>query len=58
LALESINLNREFISKIISQPIAKYNKREINSYLPVKNNFFIVPIIDKISTAINIPIPE
>ena len=46
------------MSKIISQPIAKYNKTEINSYLPVKNNFFIVPMIDKISTAINIPIPE
>ena len=56
--IESINLNRVFISKIISQPIAKYNNREINSYLPVKNNFFIVPMIDKISTVINIPIPE
>ena len=26
-------------------PIAKYNKRDTNSYLPVRNNFFNVPII-------------
>ena len=32
--------------------------RDINSYFPIKNNFFIVPIIDKVSTAINMVIPE
>jgi hypothetical protein len=56
--LKSIRLNKEFISKIISHPIAKYNKRDINSYLPVRNNFFNVPIMDKVNTAIKMLIPE
>ena len=51
-------MNKELISKIINQPIAKYNKRDINSSLPVKNNFLKVPIIDKVSTARNIETPE
>ena len=33
---------KEFISKIMSHPIAKYNKIDINSYLPVKKIFFKV----------------
>jgi len=57
-ALKSIKLNKELISKIISQPIAKYSKRDINSSLPVKNNFLKVPIMDKVSTAINMETPE
>jgi len=58
LAFKSIRPNKEFISKIISHPIVKYNKRDINSYLAVKNNFFNVPIIDKVNTTINMVTPE
>ena len=58
LASKSIKSNKEFISKIINQPIAKYNKREMNSYLPVKKSFFKVPSSDKVSTIINILTPE
>jgi|TARA_E500000178_G_scaffold284117_1_gene285166 hypothetical protein len=46
------------MSKIISHPIAKYSKRDINSYLPVKNNFFKVPKMDKVSTTTNMLMPE
>ncbi len=46
------------MSKTINHPIARYNMREKNSYLPVKNNFFKVPIIDKTNTEIKIFIPE
>ena len=42
----------------VLDPIAKYNKRDTNSSLPVKNNFFKVPITDKASTAINMETPE
>tara|TARA_X000000950_G_scaffold88576_1_gene111514 strand:+ start:1287 stop:1463 length:177 start_codon:yes stop_codon:yes gene_type:complete len=58
LALKSIKLNNELMSKIISHPIAKYSKRDINSYLPVKNNFFKVPKMDKVSTTTNMLMPE
>ena len=58
LALKSIKLNKELMSKIISHPIIKYSKRDINSYSPVKNNFFKVPIMDNVSTAINMLMPE
>jgi hypothetical protein len=58
LALKSIRLNKELISKIISHPIDKYSKRDINSYLPVKNNFFNVPMIHKVSTTKNMLRPE
>tara|TARA_B000000557_G_scaffold233800_1_gene208550 strand:- start:9 stop:200 length:192 start_codon:yes stop_codon:yes gene_type:complete len=46
------------MSKIISHPIVRYNKRDINSYLAVKKNFFNVPIIDKIKTTMKMVIPE
>ncbi len=46
------------MSKTINHPIVRYNMREKNSYLPVKNNFFKVPIIDKNNTEIKIFIPE
>ena len=46
------------MSKIISHPITKYSKRDINSYSPVKNNFFKVPIMDNVSTAVNMLMPE
>ena len=58
LAFGWIKLNKKLISKIISQPIAKYNKRDTNSYFPVKNNFFKVPIMDKVRTVTNILMPE
>ena len=57
-ASESSSSNNNLISTTINQPITKYSKREMILNLPVKKSFFIVPTIDKVSTARKILIPE
>jgi hypothetical protein len=46
------------MSKMMNQPMARYKNKDMNSNLPVKNNFFKVPTKANTNTAKKIFMPE